>query len=366
MQDTVQYLHQLAAELDRPVKLMEVCGTHTVALFRTGVRGQLPDNVKLISGPGCPVCVTPAGYIDLACQLARRPGVTICSYGDMLRVPGTQGSLAQCRAEGCDVRLVYSARDALIFARKHPEREVIFLGVGFETTTPATAIAVQQAQKLGLTNFSVLDAHKLVIPALRALLADPESQIDAFLLPGHVSVIIGADAYIPVLDEFRIAGVIAGFEAAQMLRGICRLLEMLRHGETGLDNVYRQVVSNQGNQLAWQIIEETFEVTDAPWRALGVIPESGLALRPAFAAFDAWKRYGVTLPEEPPPKGCRCGDVIQGKLQPNQCPMFGKACTPRMPMGPCMVSSEGSCSAYYRYGNFTAQNANLQEQPRTN
>ena len=339
-----------ACAADRTYHIMEVCGTHTVSLFRTGVKTLLPDNVHLISGPGCPVCVTPQGYIDAACRAAERADVTICTYGDMVRVPGQEGSLAERRSRGANVVVVYSARDALQYAVDHPDTRVIFLAVGFETTTPPTAAVVKRAQEQGVDNFYVYDSHKLVIPALQALLADPETCIDGFLCPGHVSVIIGADAYKPVVEEHRKPCVIAGFEPGQMLQAILDIVQQLNADAPAVENPYNAVVSDGGNAVAQQFVDDVFEVADAQWRAIGTIPASGLRLRPAYAAYDAARHFDLDAGEDYCPPGCRCGDVIQGKTSPADCPLFRHACSPTTPVGPCMVSSEGTCAAWYKYG----------------
>jgi len=342
-------IQRLAASLGE-VRLMEVCGTHTVALFRTGVKGQLPANVQLLSGPGCPVCVTSQGYLDAACAAASLPGVTVCTYGDMVRVPGRHGSLAEQRARGASVRVVYSARDALAHALAHPETQVVFLGVGFETTAPITALVVREAAARGVANFTVFPCHKLVIPALQTLLADPTSRLDGFLCPGHVSVIIGADPFRPIARDFRKPCVIAGFETSQLLLGVRGLLRQLAEGASEVDNVYGVAVRPQGNPIARECVEEVFEVADSAWRALGTLPASGLALRQKYRAFDAVQRHHLEVGPDYEAPGCRCGDVIQGKLAPAQCPLFGRPCTPAKPIGPCMVSSEGTCAAWYKYG----------------
>ncbi len=336
--------------LDRPLNFMEVCGTHTVSLFRTGVRSLFPENLRMISGPGCPVCVTPQGYMDAACELAGDPKITVCTYGDMVRVPGANGSLAEKRAHGADVKVVYSATDALRYAVEHPETQVVFLSVGFETTTPPSAAIIKQAKAKDIRNFTVYDAHKLVIPALRALLSGDDVLIDGFLCPGHVSVIIGAQAYLPIAEEYKTPCVIAGFEGEQMLRGVLGLIEQVKNEEAKIENVYGVAVTDQGNELAWTCVNEVFEPADAEWRAIGVIPCSGLKLRPEYAEFDAIKRFGITPRQSVEPPGCRCGEVIQGMTMPTDCPLFGKGCTPSKPVGPCMVSSEGTCAAHYKYG----------------
>lgn len=333
------------------VTLMEVCGTHTVSLFRSGVRGMLPPSLKLLSGPGCPVCVTAQGYIDAALELAGRQGVTIATYGDMVRVPGRGGSLADARARGADILVVYSAIDAVAWAAKHPDRQVVFLAVGFETTTPATAQAVLDAEEQQLANFRVLTAHKLVVPAMLALLAgDGGAHLDGFLCPGHVSVVIGSEAYRPIVERHGKACVVAGFEPASMLAGIERLCEMKRDTAPGLGNSYTVAVKPEGNPHAQALIDRVFEPCDATWRAMGTIPGSGLRLRAAYRRFDAAVHYGLDTERDDEPGACRCGEVIQGKAEPKDCPLFGNGCTPTNPVGPCMVSSEGTCAAWYKYG----------------
>jgi len=333
-----------------PMQLMEVCGTHTVSLFRSGVKSMLPESVRMISGPGCPVCVTSQAYIDAACELSLRPGVTICTYGDMVRVPGRSGSLAEKRGLGARVTVVYSARDALQYAREHPDRQTVFLAVGFETTAPATAAAVLQAGRENLTNFFVLTAHKLVVPAMEALLSAGEVPIDGFLCPGHVSVILGADAYRPIAERYGKPCVVAGFEPANMLAGILSLLEQATRGEARVDNVYTVAVSGEGNRKAQELMAEVLQPAPAVWRAMGTIDQSGQDLRPRYKRFDAAEHFGLTFGPDYEPAGCRCGEVIQGKIDPIECPLFGQGCTPTQPIGPCMVSSEGACAAWYKYG----------------
>ncbi|MBN1345825.1 MAG: hydrogenase formation protein HypD [Phycisphaerae bacterium] len=342
-------LSRLCAELGRQTSIMEVCGTHTVSLYRSGVRSLLPEGLRLISGPGCPVCVTSQGYIDAAIALAGRDSVTIATYGDMVRVPGNGGSLESARAEGADVRVVYSARQAIALAERHPDREVVFLAIGFETTAPATADAILSARAKGLTNFSVMPAHKQVVPAMVALLEAGDVLLDGFMCPGHVSVIIGSGAYRPVADRYGLPCVVAGFEPGQMLEALVCLLRQRTEGRARVENVYPVAVCETGNSVAVELMERVFRVEDARWRAMGTIPVSGLGLREELSDFDAFGRFGITLPEDRDPPGCRCGDVIQGKATPGDCPLFGSACTPRRPIGPCMVSSEGTCAALYKY-----------------
>ncbi|MBW7906453.1 MAG: hydrogenase formation protein HypD [Phycisphaerae bacterium] len=343
-------LQDLAVRIGRRVNLMEVCGTHTVALFRTGLRDLLPANVRMISGPGCPVCVTAQRHIDAAIRLAGLPGVILATYGDMLRVPGRLGSLESQRASGATVRVVQSARGAVQLARDHPDRQVVFLAVGFETTAPATAVALLEAQREGLRNFGVLVCHKLVVPAMEALLADADHCIDGFLCPGHVSVIIGADAYRPIVRRHRRPCVIAGFESGGMARAIAALLRQVHDGRAALENLYPAVVSSRGNRAAQRLLAEVFEPADGPWRALGDIPRSTLALRPRFQRFDAMQRFALRLGRDDDHPACRCGEVIMGRVEPDACPLFANGCDPLRPVGPCMVSGEGTCAAWFKYG----------------
>ena len=342
-------IHDLAASRER-IQLMEVCGTHTVSLFRTGVRSMLPANLELVSGPGCPVCVTSQGYLDAACELAGRDGVAVCTYGDMVRVPGRQGSLEDLRARGATVQVVYSARDALAHARKHPDRQTVFLAVGFETTTPATAAMIAEAKRTGVTNLTILPGHKLVIPAMETLLSAGQHAIDGFLCPGHVTVILGLKAYRPIVERFGAPCVVGGFEAEGMLRAILLLVRQVVAGEARCENAYSAAVTEGGNARAWQMIEAVFEPADADWRAMGTIPLSGLDLRSDYADFDARRRFDTAFGPDEHPAGCRCGEVIQGLCSPRDCPLFATACDPQNPVGPCMVSSEGACAAWYKYG----------------
>jgi hydrogenase expression/formation protein HypD len=351
--EQIDRIEALCSQRDEPIRLMEICGTHTVSLFRSGVKDLLGDTLKLISGPGCPVCVTSQGYIDAACELADREGVTICTYGDMVRVPGRTGSLEQHRARGADVRVVYCPRDAVAFAQEHPERQVVFLGIGFETTAPATAAAIIEAQQKGVENVFVLPAHKTVIPAVSALLSGGTT-LDGLLCPGHVSIIIGADAYQVVVDGWGVPCVIAGFEPAGMLAGIAGLVEQVVAGEARVDNAYGVAVRPEGNRAAMELLDRVFAPADAVWRAIGTIPGSGLELREEYERFDARTALGVEIGEDYEPAGCVCGQVIQGIVEPADCPLFGVACSPMNPVGPCMVSSEGTCAAWYKYNRVTS------------
>lgn len=330
--------------------LMEVCGTHTMTARRAGLHSLLPQGVRLLSGPGCPVCVTPVGFIDHAVALALTSGVKVASYGDLLRVPGSHGSLEDARAQGAEVTVVYSALDALELARADRSAIVVFLGVGFETTAPTTAAALLEAADEGLESFTVLGAHRVVPPALEALLAPEDLQIDGFLAPGHVSAIIGVEPYQFVARDHRRPVVIAGFDPEEMLLSIEWTLRQLAEGRAEVENAYPQVVRDEGNPTARATLSRVFEPIDATWRGLGLIPGSGLALRDELSRHDATRRIEVEL--EPPvePPGCRCGQVLAGRLEPEQCPLYASPCTPSSPVGACMVSSEGACSAAFRYG----------------
>jgi hydrogenase expression/formation protein HypD len=328
--------------------LMEVCGTHTMAISRAGLRPLLEPGVRLISGPGCPVCVTSDTDIDRAIATASIPDVTMATFGDMIRVPGTEGSLADAVAQGAEVRVVYSPLEALELARGNPERRVVFLGVGFETTAPTVAATLLQAREQELANFYVLSFHKLVPPALRALLALDEFDVDGFILPGHVSVIIGSDAYGFVSSEFGVPCVITGFEAADILQAVYRLMVMKGEGQPAVENEYSRAVRPAGNEKALRVMGEVFEPADAEWRGLFVIPGSGLVLREEFRRFDAGS-WDVELPEPARDRGCRCGEILCGRIRPPECPFFAAACTPDNPIGPCMVSSEGTCASYFLY-----------------
>jgi len=333
----------------RDVRLMEVCGTHTVAIFRSGMRSVLPPTVSLLSGPGCPVCVTDQGEIDAFIELARREDVIITTFGDLMRVPGTKSSLQKESAGGRDIRVVYSTFDALEIARKNSTKKVVFLGVGFETTAPTIAAAILSAAQSGVNNFSVISAHKLVPPALEALMAAEQIRIDGFILPGHVSVIIGLNAYRPFFDRHQVPCVVAGFEPADILQAVTLLVEMLEADRPALENAYPRAVTLEGNPRAQQILDEIFEPVDACWRGIGVIPLSGLKIREKYGAHDAQKLFDILVPDAKTPKGCACGEILIGTKTPPDCALYKKVCTPMDPVGPCMVSTEGICAAYYKY-----------------
>jgi hydrogenase expression/formation protein HypD len=340
---------RMGASAERPVRIMEVCGTHTVAIARAGFRSVLPAGIRLLSGPGCPVCVTANADIDAIIACTRVPGVTVATFGDMTRVPGSTTSLAERKAEGAAVQVVYSPLDAIKLARQEPERDVVFVGVGFETTTPLVAATIKRARQLGLENFCVIGAHKRVPPAIAALASDPDVKLDAMLLPGHVSTVIGSKPYGFLASDYNIPGVITGFEPVDILLGIEQILEQMSEGRAAVEIAYKRGVAEGGNPAARASIDEVFEVTDASWRGLGSIAGSGYAIREEFQHFDAKKRLVLEVEPTREHKGCRCGEVLRGVMAPPECPLFSNACNPAHPIGPCMVSSEGSCAAYHRY-----------------
>ena len=345
--DLVHAIERLSPE--GGATLMEVCGTHTVSIARAGIRDLMPEGTRLASGPGCPVCVTCNRDIDTVIALARVPGVTIATFGDMTRVPGSTSSLLAEQAAGRDIRIVYSPLDAIALAQANPERQVVFVGVGFETTTPLVARAVKRAADSGLANFSIFAAHKNMPGALEAIVADPQLNIDALILPGHVSTIIGSKPYEFLAQKYGIPGVITGFEPVDMLQGIAMIMRQLHEGRAEIEIAYARGVMPQGNPHATAAIDEVFETCTATWRGLGDIEGSGYRLREEYAQFDAVRRFQPEVEPTVEPRGCRCGDVLRGIMPPSDCPLFRSACTPENPIGPCMVSSEGSCAAYYRY-----------------
>ena len=333
---------------------MEICGGQTHAIVKFGIDELLPRDVTLVHGPGCPVCVTPLELIDKAIAIASQPGVIFCSFGDMLRVPGSQKDLLSVKAEGGDVRIVYSPLDSVKVARQHPERDVVFFAVGFETTAPANAMAVWQAKVKGLANFSILVSHVLVPPAIEAILASPANRVQAFLAAGHVCAVMGFWEYEPIAEKHRVPIVVTGFEPLDLLEGILMAVRMLETGRHGVENQYARAVARDGNRPAQELVARVFEVCDRKWRGIGGIPGSGLALRAEYAAFDAERRFavGAVTAEESPL--CIAGEVLRGWKKPHECPAFGTLCTPDRPLGAPMVSSEGACAAYHRYGRVPA------------
>lgn len=345
-----EILEEIKKISKKPIKLMEVCGTHTVAIFRHGIRDVLPENITLISGPGCPVCVTPNKHVDEAIEIARRPGVILTSYGDMMKVPGSESSLSREKALGADIRIVYSTMESLELARNNPDREVVFFGIGFETTAPTVAVAVQRAEKEGIRNFSIVGAHKLVPEAIRALLSHNEIGIDGFICPGHVSTLIGIKPYRFIADEFGIPAVIVGFEPVDILQGIYMLVKQIEDGSALVEIQYNRSVPVEGNPHAMEILFSVFEPTDAVWRGIGCIPGTGLKLKESYLEFDAVRKFGVEITDDREHPGCKCGDILRGVKTPLECGLYGRICVPENPVGPCMVSVEGTCAAYYKYG----------------
>lgn len=346
------YLERIMQKIGRPVRLMEVCGTHTVSIFRHGIRSLLPEGLELLSGPGCPVCVTSIEDIDRAIKISEQSGAILTTFGDMMRVPGSYRSFYEARAEGADIRFVYSPSDALRLAKKTPERKVVFFGAGFETTSPLVASVLKEALEEGIKNFYVYSVHKLVPPALRALLQDKEVRVDGFILPGHVSTIIGIRPYEFLASEFNRPGVITGFSPDEIIEGVGMLLRQIASGRAEIEIQYKKVVRPEGNPQALKILYEVFSEADSYWRGIGNIPLSGLEPSERYSFVDAKRVFDISVQSKPEPKACSCGEVLRGVKKPTDCPLFGKACTPERPVGACMVSTEGSCSAYYRYGRY--------------
>ncbi len=342
----------IRAAVTRPWVLMEVCGGQTHSIVRHGLDELLPPQVSLVHGPGCPVCVTPLELIDRAVSIAARPGVIFCSFGDMLRVPGSRTDLLRVKAAGGDVRVVYSPLDCVKLAEQNPDRIVVFFAVGFETTAPANAMAAKQAKARGLTNFCVLVSHVLVPPAMCAILASPSNRVQGFLAAGHVCTVMGTAEYEPLAERYRVPVVVTGFEPVDLLEGVLRCVLMLESGLYGVENAYARAVQTDGNAHARAVVEEVFEVTDRKWRGIGTILHSGYRLRVAFADFDAETRFAVSEIAAEESKVCQSGLVLQGLKKPHECPAFGKECTPRTPLGATMVSSEGACAAYYHAARF--------------
>lgn len=342
-------LEQIHAVTTRSWALMEVCGGQTHSIIRHGIDQLLPEQIELIHGPGCPVCVTPLETLDKALAIAAMPNVTFCSFGDMLRVPGSTQDLFGVKSEGGDIRVVYSPLDAVDLAEQLPERQVVFFGIGFETTAPANAMAVVAAQRRGLTNFSLLVSHVLVPPAIEALLDSPVRRVQAFLLAGHVCSVMGTQQYDPLVEKYQVPMIVTGFEPLDVLEGIRRAVVQLENGEARVENAYARAVTEKGNAVAQAVLEDVFEITDRSWRGIGMIPQSGWKLSDRWREYDAEQRFDVTAVTAPESSLCRSGEVLQGLIKPSQCEAFGKECTPRKPLGATMVSNEGACAAYYQY-----------------
>ncbi len=350
VQNMADNLRRMSERLKEPVNFMEVCGTHTMAIYQYGIRTLLPDNVRLVSGPGCPVCVTPIGYVDKALACSTDPHNIVATFGDMLRVPGSNSSLMEERAKGADIRIVYSPLDAVSLARNNPARRVVFLGVGFETTAPTIAASILRAVSLGLDNFCVLASHKTMPVPMDILSGDPDLNLKGYLCPAHVSTVIGGNAYKPLAEKYNIPCVVTGFEPADVMQGIEMLLAQVLHEQSTVEIQYSRAVSWNGNEKAQAILQQLFEPCDAVWRGLGVLPGSGLSIRQEFSNFDAEKILHLKVPDAFENPACLCGEVLKGKLSPFACPLFSNACTPESPVGACMVSSEGTCAAAYKYG----------------
>lgn len=344
----ISVAEKLKAISKKEIVLMEVCGGHTMAIHRFGLNSLLPANIHLISGPGCPVCVSSQHFIDMALAYSRIPGVIITTYGDLIRVPGSTTSLEKERAAGSDVRIVYSVLEALDIARINKEKKIIFLGIGFETTAPATAAAIVQAEKEGITNFYVLSAHKIMPPVMKALVTEGV-RIDGFIAPGHVTAITGSGIYESIASDYGLGVVVAGFEPADLMQAVLMLVLQIESGTPRVEVQYQRVVRKEGNPVAQQLLREVFVYGDDAWRGLGMIPKSGLKITGDFSSFDAEKHFSVEIPESTEPKGCICGQILRGLKTPSDCPLFAKRCTHADPVGACMVSGEGTCATYYKY-----------------
>ncbi len=348
-----RYLDGIAKSVTRPWTIMEVCGGQTHSLVKNGLLDLLPPEVRMVHGPGCPVCVTPVHLIDKAVYLAEQKDVILCSFGDMVRVPGSAKSLLGAKANGADVRILYSPLEAVKLAQQHPHREVVFFAVGFETTAPANALSVLHAKRLGLDNYSILASHVLVPPAMEAVMDDESTQIEAFLAAGHVCAIMGTGAYLPLVEKYRMPIVVTGFEPADLLQGILMAIKQLEAGEAKMENQYARVVKPEGNPSAQEVIAEVFALSDREWRGIGNIANSGWEVRPELAAFDANRKFGVQIEKASECADCIAGLVLKGIKKPFECSQFGKGCTPERPLGAPMVSSEGACAAYFHYANAT-------------
>ena len=350
-----RYLDEIHKTVTRPWTIMEVCGGQTHSLVKNGILNMLPKEINMVHGPGCPVCVTPVNLIDKAVYLAEEKGAILCSFGDMLRVPGSEKSLLESKAGGADIRILYSPLEAVNIAQQNPDRQVVFFAVGFETTAPANALSVVHAHRMGLDNYSILASHVLVPPAIEAVMGDEESNIQAFLAAGHVCTIMGVGEYYPLVDQFDIPLVVTGFEPVDLLQGILMAVKQLESGVAKVENQYSRMVKEEGNPMAQQTIYEVFDVTDRMWRGIGEIPQSGYEVKEKYEKFDAKKKFSVNIPEAPENETCIAGDIMKGIKKPFQCPNFGKSCKPENPLGAPMVSSEGACAAYYHFSGMLGE-----------
>ncbi|MEO0338568.1 MAG: hydrogenase formation protein HypD [Bacteroidota bacterium] len=350
-----RYLHEIKKTVTRPWTIMEVCGGQTHSLVKNGILNMLPPEINMVHGPGCPVCVTPLNLIDKAVHLAEEEGAILCSYGDMLRVPGSEKSLLESKANGADIRILYSPLEAVKIAQDNPDRQVVFFAVGFETTAPANALSVVHAHRAGLKNYSILASHVLVPPAIEAVMDDPESNIQGFLAAGHVCTIMGIEEYYPIVDRFQVPIVITGFEPVDILQGILMTVQQLEKGEAKVENQYARMVKPAGNPMAQKTIHEVFDTTDRMWRGIGTIPKSGYEVKGQYATFDAKSKFQINIPEAPENEECIAGAIMKGIKKPFECPNFGKKCKPENPLGAPMVSSEGACAAYYHFSGMVNQ-----------
>ncbi|MCD6544752.1 MAG: hydrogenase formation protein HypD [Flavobacteriaceae bacterium] len=347
----LKVLDEIKRTVTKPWRIMEVCGGQTHSLVKNGILGVLPKEITMVHGPGCPVCVTPLHLIDKAIYLAEEKGVVLCSFGDMIRVPGSKKSILEAKAQGADIRILYSPLEAVNIAKENPDKEIVFFAVGFETTAPANALSVVHAEKLGLKNYSILTSHVLVPPAIENVMADVDSHIDGFLAAGHVCTIMGYWEYYPLAEKFKVPIVVTGFEPLDILQGILMTVKQLEEGRYEVENQYSRIVTEEGNEAAQDIIAQVFEITDRVWRGMENIPMSGYGIKKEYAAFDAMKKFNVNIEEAEENQACLAGDIMKGIIKPFQCPEFGKKCKPQNPLGAPMVSSEGACAAYYYFSD---------------
>lgn len=347
----VKILAEIKKTVSKPWKIMEVCGGQTHSLVKNGILSVLPKEITMVHGPGCPVCVTPLHLIDKAIYLAEEKGVILCSFGDMIRVPGSKKSILEAKAQGADIRILYSPLEAVNIAKENPDKEVVFFAVGFETTAPANALSVLHAEKLGLTNYAILTSHVLVPPAIENVMEDVDSHIDGFLAAGHVCTIMGYWEYYPLAEKFKVPIVVTGFEPLDILQGILMTVKQLEEGRYEVENQYSRIVTEEGNEAAQDTIAKVFEITDRVWRGMENIPMSGYGVKQEYAAFDAMQKFNVDIEEAEENQACLAGDIMKGIIKPFQCPEFGKKCTPQNPLGAPMVSSEGACAAYYHFSD---------------